>query len=75
MNNANNKVISLKMLSYLRSTTVILFFQKEDLVLLVSTLGHLNIRLHQCQLNSMTFSKGVELKLIQMLTNIIPFII
>lgn len=34
MNNANNKVISLKMLSYLKSTPVILFFQKEDFVII-----------------------------------------
>lgn len=34
MNNANNKVISLKMLSYLKSTAVILFFQKEDFVII-----------------------------------------
>lgn len=34
MNNANNKFISLKMPSYLRSITVIPFFQKEDFVII-----------------------------------------
>lgn len=34
MNNANNKVISLKMPSYLKSTTIILFFQQDDFVII-----------------------------------------
>lgn len=34
MNNANSKVISLKMASYLKSTAVILFFQKDNFVII-----------------------------------------
>lgn len=34
MNNANNKVISLKIPTYLRSAMAILFLQKEDFVII-----------------------------------------